>query len=486
MALPLVCEATVGHGFIANCSLAYPLSDLGLDSTFVGAWGTVPLSRHSSKLMRLVRASDSAELDISRAATRADDSAIRGFLSGTTGKVTTLYDQVSSNDAAQSTDASRPGLEWHLGFPTAYGLGGNFTLPSAPTITGQNFSIYFVWVSDGRTSCVSTSIPGDIPGMQFDSDKFSYPESDHDTTPPKWTFIWGSGASAYPMGVGGDCSINVGVVRSTPSLSRYRVNDFTADSVAHSATSGAATKLLNLATGSKLLACLISTLHTADQEQQVLNSLKQIVATQKFSKLVVFAGDSITGGAQTTDFLDHRDLSWPYQMIQQIGDKSVLGINRAVSCMAIVYTGTPARDMTYRAAAMIDSQLSSVYSGKILVVFAGSNDISNGDSGATAYGNLVTYCQARKAAGWGKLLVITCIPRTDFDAGKEAERLDFNSRILANGNTDWDATVDVAALNWKPGGSSDWTTNYQDGIHPNASGRTLIANAVQPTLQGFL
>src|SRR5262245_59121759 len=64
-----------------------------------------------TKLVRIVRASDSTQQDFASAADGSLDAAsIATILNATSGKVVTLYDQVGTNHLTQGTDSARPAI----------------------------------------------------------------------------------------------------------------------------------------------------------------------------------------------------------------------------------------------------------------------------------------------------------------------------------------------------------------------------------------
>lgn len=66
-------------------------------------------SYKANKAINVVRASDSATLDIGFAPNGDPDiGTLTAFLSGTTGKLVTIYDQAGTRDLTQATDANRP------------------------------------------------------------------------------------------------------------------------------------------------------------------------------------------------------------------------------------------------------------------------------------------------------------------------------------------------------------------------------------------
>lgn len=107
-----------------------------------------------TRICNVVRASDSATKDIFTLGDgRIDVATLQGFLSGTTGKIVTLYDQIGTYDVTQATDGNRPTVILNgLGtFPT-----GAFTpaqqLASAGTFTGfaQQWTMSMVAMRTGN------------------------------------------------------------------------------------------------------------------------------------------------------------------------------------------------------------------------------------------------------------------------------------------------------------------------------------------------
>jgi lysophospholipase L1-like esterase len=447
--------------------------------------------------------SDSAEQTIARRQSKSDLPAIASFLSGTTGKFKTLFDQSATNDASQTTAGSQPDYTTHLNRPViSFNAAGSLlTLPSAPTLTGRNFTIYSVFSVNDYTFSGMANWPDGQVGTFSDFGSFAagvYAPLETRSASAKINLAWTANPQSGVI-MAGNCSVNVRVIRSNGTNTHFRVNEISADSATLATAVGvAATKIGRGTSGgyspaARLMALLVGPAHTAAQEKAIVASLQALFNTAPKTRSVFFDGDSITAGQSETDNLDHRDLSWPYVMMLALGNQSVMACNRAFASAQIVDgTGDPNKDLTVWAPTKLDAYLNSAYSSKVLVVMAGSNDISvinAAGAGLTTYNRLVTYCQARRTAGWSKIVVVNCIPRKDFVATvKETERLDYNTRIATNALTDWDALIDAAALNWQPGGASDWSTNYQGtvGIHPNAAGRVLLANATQSTVQGYL
>jgi lysophospholipase L1-like esterase len=219
--------------------------------------------------------------------------------------------------------------------------------------------------------------------------------------------------------------------------------------------------------------------------------------------LLATEGDSITAGHQTSTSWPNRRFSWFNSVASSIGNKATcfnmaydggwLGlVNTPWGPMASEGAGTASVQQGGEAPDSLDPLLDSgQFAKQVLIVFMGRNDItlfgSGGPAGfgATIHTQLNTYCTARRAAGW-KVIVLDAIPGQDMLAGQmPTEWTSFNSLIAANWASYADKFVQVSVLNWQPGGSSDWSTNYQDGVHPNVAGQAMIAAAVLPAVQAL-
>jgi len=139
--------------------------------------------------------------------------------------------------------------------------------------------------------------------------------------------------------------------------------------------------------------------------------------------------------------------------------------------------------MTSRAAATIDPRLDEGVGENVLVAWEVRNDlVLNLATAATAYSNLVTYCQARQAAGW-TVIVLTVLPSTGGDepGDFEASRGTVNTNIRNNWATFADALCDVAA-NGNLDDSTDATYFQADQVHLKAAGYAVVAGLVEDAI----
>lgn len=195
------------------------------------------------------------------------------------------------------------------------------------------------------------------------------------------------------------------------------------------------------------------------------------------SLFIVCEGDSLT--AQDTAGQATQNKYWPNQMAALYSD------NRMVSVVNAAVSGEQLQNMIAQAAAQVDAAFDARKGVQVCTIWAGTNDIRVGArTGAQVYADLLTYCAARRSAGF-KVIVITMLPRGNFVGGEAAERLAFNASVKANWATFCDALVDTTADS-RLQSSADTTYFNADTIHLNNTGYALIAAAVKVQLDSLL
>lgn len=135
------------------------------------------------------------------------------------------------------------------------------------------------------------------------------------------------------------------------------------------------------------------------------------------------------------------------------------------------------------------SQIDPMRRGNLrtVIVWGGTNDLQGGASAATTYSRIVTYCQARKAAGW-KVIVLSILPR-QASSTFETDRQTVNASLLADfptttaftnirrGGTYADVFVNVGAdaTIGAPGSQNNTTYYDADTIHLKNAGYAIVA-----------
>jgi len=203
------------------------------------------------------------------------------------------------------------------------------------------------------------------------------------------------------------------------------------------------------------------------------DSLDQL--TSSFSYLLAFDGNSLTSGTGSSG-----GQTYPKQTYD------LLGIP-----WAYVNYGVPSQtttDMASDAATQIDTTINTNFNKNILVAWEITNDLYFGANATTAYNNFVSYCQARKAAGW-KVIVLTVLPRSNVGTPGdfEASRSTVNTSIRSNWSTFASALADVAADS-RIGDANDEldTTYYPDKVHLNNDGYAIVAGIVKNAIDSLL
>lgn len=180
---------------------------------------------------------------------------------------------------------------------------------------------------------------------------------------------------------------------------------------------------------------------------------------------VVFDGNSLTNGHSSAN---------PGYTDRVVNARSPLtAYNVGVSGQTIV-------QMTADAVTQIDPLHSGVYTKNVVVCWEITNYLASIQNPTTVYNAVVSYCQARRAAGW-KVVVVTCLPRTSggLYAGFEADRQTVNTNIRTNWATFADALADVGDdATIGPALASDNTTYYSDKLHLTSAGYLIVANLV--------
>lgn len=152
----------------------------------------------------------------------------------------------------------------------------------------------------------------------------------------------------------------------------------------------------------------------------------------------------------------------------------------------VAVAGQTLADMQSDAATQVDTLRRFALKTNTVVILGGLNDMIGGTVDAnTAFTRLTTYTNARRAAGF-RVVVCTELPASSAQAVTNnylAARAAFNTLILNNSSL-FDAVVRLDTdPNIGVDGASDNTTYYQaDKIHPNNTGKAIMAGLVAAAL----
>lgn len=200
---------------------------------------------------------------------------------------------------------------------------------------------------------------------------------------------------------------------------------------------------------------------------------------------VAFDGNSLAAGtncstnqqnAGDTNFATSQ--CFPAQLLRLLPRNDYMSGNFGIS-------GQTTEQMASNAAANVDLRINTTkYSRNVLVAWEITNSYCNAlNTKEVAYSDFVSYCNARRAAGW-KLVILNVINRTTnlntrTAADFAAAQVYWNGRLATEFATFADALVDVNALNLQ-------NTVGWDGTHPSDAGYALVAAAIKPIIAPFL
>jgi len=193
------------------------------------------------------------------------------------------------------------------------------------------------------------------------------------------------------------------------------------------------------------------------------------------AKVVVGSGDSIMSGVGLT-----------YE--QSLWGQIRTNLGSSWSGYSVAVPGKTVQNCIDNDAARVDAAYLAGRTATVAILGGEpSNTINGGASGATSVTQVESWAAARKSAGL-KAIVNTCAARTDFDAGKETARTDYNSAMLAkytvatanpyvwlSGTGSGDALVDIASIT---AGALQG-----DGVHPDATRAAAFAVAFAYAVQ---
>jgi lysophospholipase L1-like esterase len=466
-----------------------PMID-GLSNVKV-AYGVIRLKTGATKALRLRRSSDNTQQDFYfNTSGNLDAQVIISWLNGATGYVATWYDQSGNgNDATQSTVANQPYLVFEdvpkvrFQFTGAnVGQALNFTLTSGITANSASvFAAYKNYVGSAASSFNSGSGGYVAQKSILGGASVNFELYEGATSPDYDAIRIASGGTAQSsVNLYGYSSPNYISVQSGGSggkiTSNYKTATFTnlGTGTETTLTIGNSNALLTPFAGDFYNFILFNT-SVADATITGLAGLSK-TAFNLVDNTVAALNIGAEGDSQTSAITATNNQNYPAQM-QSTKRNYVFDVGISGNFIA---------DITTKAV-HVDR---NIVAGKtnILFVWIGTNDISGGTTGATEYASLKTYCDARTAAGWNYVYVLTMIQRTAPGA-VETQRLAYNTAIRGNGNVDWAGVVDVGAdtrFQYIAGASSIYTYDamyYTDGIHPTNAGYGIVASYIDAVIE---
>ena len=160
------------------------------------------------------------------------------------------------------------------------------------------------------------------------------------------------------------------------------------------------------------------------------------------------------------------------------------------NCWNFGDSGRSTTQLNTLASGNVDISFDPTATKNILIFNEGINDLKNGVSELTAYNNIKTYCQNRKTANPGLIIVVVGLTnRTDVGspAQYEIDRVSVNNRIAA-AKSAGETWIDVFSRVDLNSNLNPVNTTYYgaDGVHPNNAGAVVWGNTVFASLLTIL
>lgn len=460
-------------------------------SNVAAAYGVVRLKTGATKAIRLRRGADNIEQDFYfNTSGNLDANVIISWLNNSIGYVKTWYDQSGGgHDATQTTTANQPYLVFEDVPKVRFQFSGsnvgqalNFTLGS--TITANNASVFAAYKNyvGSAASSFNPATPGYVSqksifgGASVNFELYEgAPSPDYDAIR-----IASGGTAQSSVNLYGYSSPNYIAVQSGSSggkiTSNYKIATFTnlGTGTETTLTIGNSNALLTPFAGDFFNFIVFNT-NVADA---TITGLAGLSKTQfnLVDGTVAALNIGVEGDSQSNGLTATNNQNYPAQM-QATKRNYVFDVGISGNFIADIVTK----------AVHVDR---NIVAGKtnVLFVWIGTNDITGGATGATTYSALVSYCDARRTAGWNKIYVLTMIQRQP-PGSIETQRLAYNTAIRGNGNVDWDGVVDVGAdtrFQYLAGGLGTYTYDtmfLSDGVHPTNAGYAIIAQYVDAAIE---
>jgi trimeric autotransporter adhesin len=442
------------------------------------AYGTKKLrADYAGPAIRVIRASDSATLDVGFAGDDLDASSLDAFLAATTGKVDIYYDQSGNGlHATQTASANRPPVGLNtiggvrvVSFPAEIAASTRYfmNIPVGLSVGTRSVSVITVGRAYSATSENLWAVGTGTNSLFVASSGSAVGRS-------SLTQLGVSERTLLPLhcNAGVHCLVS-GASGVTASFNNVSVSLSAVTSATVTGGLICQGTYTNSAPRDDIGALIIysSALSAADQLtiRAKLTAYHGVVPQSDVS--IVDEGDSITFGSFVVDAQNRTTQETDY-----LADGEIPHLN----------IGFPGQTLSYFDTNYATRVAPNFATGKtnILRLFAGTNDIANsGATGAATYAKLVALCGKARATGY-KIVVGTMLPRAGVSAGVQAEQAAYNALIRANWATIADGIADFQASPiMGTQASASNTALYSDGIHPTKLGQQYLAVIEAPGVE---
>jgi lysophospholipase L1-like esterase len=470
-----------------------------------GLYGTIKLrSAYAGAAIQVVRASDSATLDVGFVGNDLDVATLDAWSVGTTYTVAKVYDQTgNANHLTQATQANQPRMSstqtldnrgairtiQHAGPLFDSGVSPcTLNIPSTVSCDNKNMGVFFVGALPG---CVQQT-----PVLEMN------PASG--TNYLQWTF--GSSAWNWFLNTGGQTKASGLKVAANALVHGFNVNagaltmwtgnkPASLSSVANSTTynggqigaysAGAAVTVANASDFEWCAFAIYARAVTTAEVQNLQASLtSRCRLVPQNTDVLVYRGDSIHFGLRATK------LQTPIRRARDLLGFPAQYYNASRS-------GANVADLQGLFATEVAPLFNTGARNNVILLAAATNDIVNNSftdanvMAATIFENIMkTAEQAKAVSSAVKVLGSTVIDRGAFTDLQRSCAVALNTLIRANaGRVKFDAIADYAAdvdVGLDPAGGPDFFPNAAvnaDGTHPNDTGYSIMATIAQAAVR---
>lgn len=463
----------------------------------LGVWSVLKTSGWDGSCLRVRRSSDNAELDIGFSGNAVDWAAADSFAGGSNLFVTRWYDQSGNGaDLVQAAQASQPvftrASHWKgLRGVTAdqqngsFGTGPKYLQNAALNFNANASTVYII--SSSRLSYGSTSY------FQMQSAGPVHLQSIYHADTSLRVFRNGGSYDTLKFERSQMSSIAVAFSGGGGTI------DFDGTQASTGGSGSATVTIFNLGSsadafggnfyGDYFFVALYGTAHSPAMlgtNRQALSSAFAIAPYQ--SKRAVFAGDSLVTGTKGTNA---QSVPWVagfgrvpdddgYYSMNALPDWDVFCLARAGKTGAAELSGITTYMRAYDSTVPLSVYVTNSFTNDISS--ATYTSVSNAQSSVTTlYNNtLLQIISTARTQGFNKVIVPTCIGRSDFQLGagnyREDARLYWNTLVrngaAANNYTVSDRAAHPALADAAAAGNS---TYYSDGIHLTDAGYSIMA-----------
>lgn len=439
----------------------------------VGMWSFKLLnSAYTGKCIRVQRQSDNAQTDISFSSGKCSKAEVDAFTAASTLRIIAFYDQSGVGNDLTASNSTAPKLFYDTyisNYSACFSCVTNsfFTMPAGVAVSTRNFSLYSVAFGQ-KNPATQTHYDFETNKLLYYQSSFNvqsvYDGSAHTNTNKYLAFSVDYNVFSL-RGNATNVKENIDNLRETILYSSPIALTTTAGgSVGKWSGSGAFYSSFYWFGG-----IVYSTKVSDFLDEYLVSTLQQ--ATGKSvakTKCVIGLGDSMTFGVGAT----YQDSNWFTLLFRNENDQSLQFFNSGISGNTISNINS---DLSNRCTSLINQGIN--YSNSVCIVWAGTNDILGGASGATTYANFTNLCNSIRAGGISKIIVVDILPRTDYSGAMETERQAFNSALSSN-HSFADVYVQASA--------STWTGKFADAVHLNNSGHTQMAALIKTALDSVL